>query len=147
MTMEQRMDQLEKRNKRLTLALTMTVVVMAAVVTMAATGLKDGEFDVVKAKKLYVDEVKVYDDIVITNNDGWPVILLGYDSAGSGTMYMQSGEKKALIDLHSNDNGALIEVFNKTREAIVTMKADEYGNGVVGAWNRKGKGRTLQPGP
>jgi len=25
--------------------------------------------------------------------------------------------------------------------------ADEYGNGVVGAWNRKGKGRTLTPGP
>ena len=147
MTIEQRMDQLEKRNKRLTVALTMTVVVMAAVVTMAATGSKDGEFDVVKAKKLYVDEVKVYDDIVITNNDGWAVILLGSDSAGSGRMYMQSGEKKSLIDLHSNDNGALIEVFNKTSEAIVTMKADEYGNGLVGAWNRKGKGRTLQPGP
>jgi hypothetical protein len=29
----------------------------------------------------------------------------------------------------------------------VTMSADEYGNGVVGAYNRKGKGRTLQPGP
>ena len=40
MTMEQRMDQLEKRNKRLTVALTMTVAVaaMCAVVTMAATG-------------------------------------------------------------------------------------------------------------
>ena len=33
MTMEQRMDRLEKRNKRLTVALT-----MAAVVTMAAGG-------------------------------------------------------------------------------------------------------------
>ena len=32
------MDQLEKRNKRLTVALTMTVVAMAAVVTMAAGG-------------------------------------------------------------------------------------------------------------
>ncbi|MDB4698975.1 hypothetical protein OAF45_02415 [Candidatus Latescibacteria bacterium] len=145
--LERKTQRLEQRNKRLTVALTMTVVAMAAVVTMAATGDKDGDFDVVKAKKLYVDEVNVYDDIVIKNRDGWPVILLGYDSAGSGTMYMQSGEKKALIDLHSNDNGALIEVFNKTREAIVTMKADEYGNGVVGAWNRKGKGRTLKPGP
>ena len=34
MTMEQRMDQLEKRNKRLTVALTMTVVAMCAVVTI-----------------------------------------------------------------------------------------------------------------
>ncbi len=38
MTMEQRMDQLEKRNKRLTVALTMT-----------ATGEKDGDFDTVFA--------------------------------------------------------------------------------------------------
>jgi len=35
MTVEQRLDQLEKRNKRLTVALTMTVVAMAAVVTTA----------------------------------------------------------------------------------------------------------------
>ena len=41
MTIEQRMDQLEKRNKRLTVALTMTVVAMCAVVTMAATNIRD----------------------------------------------------------------------------------------------------------
>ena len=52
MTVEQRLDQLEKRNKRLTVALTMTVVAMAAVVTMAATGEKNPfveGFDVIKA--------------------------------------------------------------------------------------------------
>ena len=36
---------------------------------------------------------------------------------------------------------------HKTGESIVQMYADEYGNGVVGAYNRKGKGRTLEPGP
>jgi len=41
MTVEQRLEQLEKRNKRLTVALTMMVVAMAAVVTMAATNVKD----------------------------------------------------------------------------------------------------------
>ena len=50
MTIEERLDQLEKRNKRLTVALTMTVVAMAAVVTMAATGEKDGDFDTVFAR-------------------------------------------------------------------------------------------------
>jgi hypothetical protein len=49
MTMEQRMDQLEKRNKRLTVALTMTVVAMCAVVTMAATGEKNGVVNTVTA--------------------------------------------------------------------------------------------------
>ena len=38
-------------------------------------------------------------------------------------------------------------VNNNTCEAIVNVSADEYGNGVVGAWNRKGKGRRLKPGP
>ncbi len=49
MTMEQRMDRLEKRNKRLTVALTMMAVTICAVVTMAATGEKDVDFDVVTA--------------------------------------------------------------------------------------------------
>ena len=52
MTMEQRMDQLEKRNKRLTVALTMMSVVVCAVVTMAATGEKDGNFDTVTARPM-----------------------------------------------------------------------------------------------
>ena len=46
MTVEQRFDQLEKRNKRLTA----TVVTMCAAVTMAATGEKDGDFDTVFAR-------------------------------------------------------------------------------------------------
>ena len=54
MTVEQRLEQLEKRNKRLTVALTMTVVAMAAVVTMAATGDKDGVFDTVVARHIRV---------------------------------------------------------------------------------------------
>ena len=36
MTVEQRLDQLEKRNKRLTVGLTMIAVTICAVVTMAA---------------------------------------------------------------------------------------------------------------
>ncbi len=49
MTVEQRLHQLEKRKKRLTVALTMTVVAMGAVVTVAATGYNVGEFDTVVA--------------------------------------------------------------------------------------------------
>jgi len=51
------------------------------------------------------------------------------------------------VALNATDNGGLVEVSNKTGEPIVSMLADEYGNGVIGAWNRKGKGKTLQPGP
>ena len=42
--------------------------------------------------------------------------------------------------------GGRLNIVNKTDETVVQLKADEYGNGYVGAFNRKGKGRTLQPG-
>ena len=45
------------------------------------------------------------------------------------------------------DTGGMVRVFNKTGEEVVQLRADEYGNGVVGAFNRKGVGRMLQPGP
>ena len=41
MTVEQRLEQLEKRNKRLTVALTMTAVVICAVVPVAAPTVRD----------------------------------------------------------------------------------------------------------
>ena len=41
MTIEQRLEQLKKRNKRLTVGLTMIAVTIAAVVTMAATNIRD----------------------------------------------------------------------------------------------------------
>ena len=44
------------------------------------------------------------------------------------------------------ENGGALGINKKTGEAVVGLVADEYGNGVVGAYNRKGKGRTLQPG-
>ena len=52
MTIEQRLEQLEQRNKRMTVALTMMVVVMCAEVTMAARGEKDGNFDTVTARPM-----------------------------------------------------------------------------------------------
>ena len=52
MTIEQRLEQLEQRNKRMTVALTLMVVAMCAVVTMAARGEKDGNFDTVTARPM-----------------------------------------------------------------------------------------------
>ena len=47
MTIEERLDQPEKRNKRLTAALVVMAVAICAVVTVAATNEKDGHFDTV----------------------------------------------------------------------------------------------------
>ena len=53
---------------------------------------------------------------------------------------------KELVELSSSDNGGLVYVYNKTGESIAQMYADDYGNGVLWAGNRKGKGKTLKPG-
>jgi hypothetical protein len=203
MTIEQRMDQLEKRNKRLTVALTMTVVAMAAVVTMAATGEKDGNFDTVTARTIFVKNAEIQRRaeigvvtaryINLKNKTGDYVVRLRANPAGDGeisthsakgndlvvlsattggngivttyqpnrkrlvelgattgdngrvTTYQPNGQP--LLDLSGTENGGGIEVYNKTGEGIAQMVADEYGDGLVGAYDRKGKGRTLTPGP
>ena len=48
--------------------------------------------------------------------------------------------------LSVTENVGSIAIFNKTGETVVEIYADEYGNGVVGAYNRKGKGRIMKPG-
>lgn len=64
--------------------------------------------------------------LTIANNDEQGVVLLGQGRGG---------------------NGGLVTVLNKTGEAACTLEVDEYGGGEIGAWGRKGKGRTLTPGP
>ena len=70
------------------------------------------------------------------------VVTLGTTTEGDGavTTYTPSGK-----ELGAAMEGGSVQVFNKTGESIGQIYADEYGNGVVGAWNRKGKGRTLKP--
>ena len=141
MTVEQRLDQLEKRNKRLTVALTMMAVAMCAVVTMAATGEKHVRFDTVMADAVMAGS------IYVQNDAGKFVVRLDATDNGNGLVLTQSAKGKDLVKLTATDSGGAVAVFNKTGEEIAQMYADDYGNGVVWAGNRKGKGRTLQPGP
>tara|TARA_Y100000588_G_C14235630_1_gene917176 strand:- start:1947 stop:2183 length:237 start_codon:yes stop_codon:yes gene_type:complete len=69
------LDQLERRNRRLTAALVLIGGVICAVVTMAATGEKRGDFDVVVAKKIYVK-----------NNDDELIVGIGANNGGDGVV-------------------------------------------------------------
>ena len=203
MTVDERFEQLEcktqrldKRNKRLAIALTMMAVTICAVVTMEVTGLKDGHFDTVTADVVIAQRAEIgvvtarY--INLKNDTGDYVVRLRANPAGDGeisthsakgndlvvltatvdgngvvTTYHPDGKTlvkltatvnggmvktyqpngKMLVDLSSNDNGGVVEVYNKTGKGIAQMGADEYGNGKIGAYNRKGEGPELKPGP
>ena len=86
-------------------------------------------------------------NIVVTNDANGIAVGLTANDAGKGTITTLAPNGKTLVVLGSSDNGGLIYVYNKTGENITEMGADEYGNGLVGAWNREGVGRTLKPGP
>jgi hypothetical protein len=77
------------------------------------------------------------------------VFAAGADTEGDGLLMVNSKSGKDLVRAGAGGdrNGFLFEGYNKTGEAVVQLAVDDYGNGVVGAYNRKGKGRTLKPGP
>ena len=54
---------------------------------------------------------------------------------------------KQLVSVGTSERGGSVYVYNKSGEGIAQIAADDYGNGEVGAWNRKGMGRELKLGP
>ena len=137
MTIEQQLDQLENRNKRLTVALTMMAVVMCAVVTVAATGLKDGEFDMVTARH-----------ISVMNAVGEIVVVLGstpvdgngkvgaYNRKGKGRTLAATGEKISEFDTVV---ARRIWVMNDANDLLVTLNANDFGDGAVTTYQPNGK--------
>jgi len=66
--------------------------------------------------------------------------------AGDPYLAFYSSEKGS-ITLERKENGPTLTMKNKRGEEIIQLGADEDGNGVVYAGNRKAEGRTLKPGP
>ena len=116
MTVEQRLEPVEQQNqkiqrtnKRLTVALTMTVVAMCAVVTMAATGEKYSHFDTVVARHIFV-----------TNDAGKIVVNLDTNDGGDGLVVTQSAKGKELVKLTSTKrgNGAVTTYQSNGKESV-----------------------------
>lgn len=159
MTIEQRVDQLEKQNRRFKLAFTVLAVALCGAVTMAATSDNIGRFDTVIARHIYAEN-DAGDTVVGLGADdrgnglfqtrsatGKDLVILGATTHGQGTVSTFQSSGKELVMLGATVSGGSVWIFNKTGENIIELGADEYGNGVVGAYNRQGVGRTLQPGP
>jgi len=179
MSIEQRLEQVEKQTKRLRIAAVVLATALCGVVSMAATERQDGVFDTVVANAIYVKNNEGVSLVRIIATDGGDGLVTTYNyngktvnklvdlsvtkgnegivttygptgkelvdvtastnGAGKVTIYGRTGKK--LAGLGDTENGGSLFVHNKTGEAIVTLQADDYGNGQVGVWNRKGMGR------
>ena len=135
------------------------MVVLAAalcgVVSMAATESEIGRFDTVIASDIFVENDKGQLVIVLSTTDsgnnglvstyngktGKELVSLNATVGYHGTVTTYAPTGKESVELGATSNGGRIEVSNKTGEVIVSLDADDYGNGEVGAWNRKGEGR------
>jgi hypothetical protein len=100
MTVEQRLDQLEKRNKRLTVALTGT----------AATGLKDSVFDAVTVQNIYVK-----------NDAGEAIVGLGATDSGDGLVLTNSAKGKNLV-MPRCDSGLRLSLIRSSCRRINLQK-------------------------
>ena len=129
--------------------------------------------DVIRAQRFEVvdpdgDPVVILDStalggrIALTNGQQEVIILQALLTAGVTTVHTPSGtvgigtgwlincsnkQGQQVFKIDSLENGGDVTVLNKTGEPVCTMTVDEYGNGEVGVWDRKGKGRVLRPGP
>ena len=153
MDTDQRFEQLEKQTKRLRIAVVVLATALCSAMVMGATYAKTGDIGDLKA--LYCDSIYSHtievERIRLMDGDGNMHMSISTNPADGFiqgrtkpmpqiSMYMPNNFKKA-VHIGIDESGGRIAVGNKTGETIVTLSADDYGNGEVGAWNRKGKGR------
>ena len=72
--------------------------------------------------------------------------MAGDDTAGNGQLRvsLKTGQDLIYAGGSTEGDGVLLKGHNKTGETVGDLRADEYGNGVVGAYNRKGHGQDAE---
>lgn len=79
-------------------------------------------------------------------SSGTTMVKFGLRSASDGGVLIIGGpDFEPRAALSAAPNGFAFVGLNKTKEEVVQIYADEFGMGYVGAFDRQGKGRTLQP--
>ena len=69
------------------------------------------------------------------SDSGKVLVRLARTVDAAGAVIVYSAEEKQIAALEGDENGGSVTVHNKTGEEVVQIYADEYGNGVVGAYD------------
>jgi hypothetical protein len=154
-TVEERLNTLEKKVDWYRRATAMLAMVLVAGVVMGQA--KPEVAEEIRCRNIVVVDYNgeerasitvdgIMPTLTLRNTQGLPGVQM-FVVGDTPALYLNDSKGKPMVEVHSKNTGGILSVYNKTGERIVDLSADEYGNGVVGAWNRKGKGRTLTPGP
>ena len=128
MDIERRLEKLEKQNQHQRVALALLTVALCAIVVMGATEEKDGFFDTVTAKNIYVK-----------NEAGEVAIGLGaFEGYGTVRTYSPTGKLLVGMGVTPLGDGA-VETFSPTGKVLVRISATENGNGTVTTFSPTGK--------
>ena len=82
----------------------------------------------------------------VRSKTGTNLVQVGSSRYG-GALSVRSASGTERIQMGATDNGFILRGHDKTGEEVIQLSVDDHGNGLVGAYNRKGTGKTLQPGP
>jgi hypothetical protein len=156
--MEQRIEKLERQCRWYRNLFILAGLIAVALVTWGATKpipdlIQARMFQVVDSNgktSMILGEDRGYGQFALLGPKGLLVTIGSNDVIGTGLVTVLSTRHKGSVTLVGSGysgNGGVIQLTNKNREKVVKLLVDKYGNGVVGIYNRKGKGRTLKPGP
>jgi hypothetical protein len=154
-----RLHKLEKQNRYMKLG-GLAIVLLLVTTLLTGANKKPDIAEEVRAKKIVLVDEQGKEVMVMGKINNASTIAM-FDSKGKirfgtraddegSSIYLSDSKEKTRLNLSSSDdddNGGSMAIYNKTNECVVQLNADEYGNGVVGAYNRKGMGRELKPGP
>jgi hypothetical protein len=84
----------------------------------------------------------------VLSSAGSEIVFAGPDVSGNGMLRIRSAANSDLVNIGAGTSGNGFGLFgyNKTGQIVVIMGAGEDGRGLVGAYDRRGNGKTLQPG-
>lgn len=131
MSLEERVEVLERRLNRYRLILVGMALAWGGIVLSGATPEEEGvvEAEIVAAKAIFA-----------RNADGQLVAGLGVDDAGNGLLqlYSQEGKNLLVARIDTNGNGQL-RVYSREEKDLFLAGGDEGGDGLISVFSRTGQ--------
>ncbi len=155
MTIEERVERLERQNRHLRLGFVGVVLVAATIFTGAAQ--RETVPDVVKAKAFHLvtDDgktlVKIEDTkglgfgiggtVTTYAGNGTELVKLTTTTGGAGMVTTLDGKGQKLVELGATSRGGAVTTFNGQGKDLIRLGVTTDGTGLVGVFDPSGRNR------